>query len=319
MKFSCTTKQDWINKIKTDLKTEDLSKIEFHLNDQLSYLPIFNLSDTKDLNVDPFLQPKNWKSGIILNDYSNEYVLSQLANGVECLKLSLNNNQPLSNLYKDVVPSIIYTDLNFDNNIPDHVLSYFKNNQDCRGCLNLDLDAELSNKSFNNFHHYSIRENSTLNLDRSIISIVSDIVKLFENHVDPNKIRIEMTMSDDIVRSQVKARTIRILWHNLINHFKLNETNPFLVCHFSQTEENINLETKLIQRTNMAVSSVLAGANIIYFNTVKDERELIRLSHNISHLLKQESGLDIIQDPLAGSYALERLSVDLASQIWDEL
>jgi methylmalonyl-CoA mutase len=43
---------------------------------------------------------------------------------------------------------------------------------------------------------------------------------------------------------------------------------------------------------------------------------LLRTARNISSILKDESHLDKVSDPVAGSYYVENLSVELAEKAW---
>ena len=48
-----------------------------------------------------------------------------------------------------------------------------------------------------------------------------------------------------------------------------------------------------------------------------DEEVTRRMTRNVHHLMKMESGLDKIVDPLAGSYSIEQLTKEIAQRSWE--
>jgi len=51
-------------------------------------------------------------------------------------------------------------------------------------------------------------------------------------------------------------------------------------------------------------------------NVQEDEEVTRRLTRNVHHLMKMESGLDKIADPLSGSYTIETLTRKIAERSW---
>jgi methylmalonyl-CoA mutase len=72
------------------------------------------------------------------------------------------------------------------------------------------------------------------------------------------------------------------------------------------------------------MSAVIGGASRLYIHpsdSFKDENGTSfsrRIALNINHLLQQESYLDRVIDPSAGSYYLETLTDTLAEKAWEK-
>jgi len=69
------------------------------------------------------------------------------------------------------------------------------------------------------------------------------------------------------------------------------------------------------------MSAVIGGINrltVLPANVVVEEATDFsrRIARNVQHLLKMESHLDIVQDPAAGSYYIEKLTEELAEKAW---
>ena len=80
--------------------------------------------------------------------------------------------------------------------------------------------------------------------------------------------------------------------------------------HNKEAEKPYN---NLLRLTTEAMSAYIGGADIIelsyYDSKVSDPNDRSRrLSRNIQHLLRFESGLDFVNDPAFGSYYIEHLT-----------
>ncbi len=84
----------------------------------------------------------------------------------------------------------------------------------------------------------------------------------------------------------------------------------------------LHLENNLIRLTSEAVSAVLGGCHfltILPYDLNYKEEFSVRISSNILKLLKHESYLDKVSDPLRGSYAIEKLTQSYTTQIFQQL
>jgi len=80
----------------------------------------------------------------------------------------------------------------------------------------------------------------------------------------------------------------------------------------------------LISNTTQAMSAILGGCNILtvlpnqhgFQGEVSSPR---RTARNISHILKEESKLHLVADPVAGSYYLEELTHKIMREVWASL
>ncbi len=84
----------------------------------------------------------------------------------------------------------------------------------------------------------------------------------------------------------------------------------------------------MLRSTASSFAAVTGGANILSsfsydkaysrINTEKQSELGIRNARNILHILLQESHLDQVVDPSAGSYAIENISSQIAEKVWTE-
>ncbi len=84
-----------------------------------------------------------------------------------------------------------------------------------------------------------------------------------------------------------------------------------------------DLSTNLLRTTPGVLAAVLGGAGTIScaaYDAVlgSPSRRARRLARNTQHILRDESHLDLVADPSAGSYYIESLTSEIATKSWTE-
>jgi methylmalonyl-CoA mutase len=73
----------------------------------------------------------------------------------------------------------------------------------------------------------------------------------------------------------------------------------------------------MIKNTAHALAAVLGGCNGLTICEEDEHNDMMnRVSLNVSNILKEESHLDTVSDPLAGSYALDKMVHEFAKAAW---
>jgi len=122
-----------------------------------------------------------------------------------------------------------------------------------------------------------------------------------------------------------KIRALRLLVQSLWKGFGL-DLNPDQVRIFSSSNEwGAPTEDKynhLIGATTSAMSAIIGGCNDLLirpFNSTFEKQATLasRSARNISSILKEESYLDRMVDPAAGSYFIESITNQIIENVWD--
>jgi methylmalonyl-CoA mutase len=122
-----------------------------------------------------------------------------------------------------------------------------------------------------------------------------------------------------------KFRAFRILLHKVAEAYQLENlhtASPFVIaqtslrCQAPQDEAN-----NLLRATTQSISAILGGVDGLMIrphDEIKQQSDSRsqRLARNIHHLLKHEAYLDQVIDVAGGSYYLETLTDQLASEAW---
>ena len=141
-----------------------------------------------------------------------------------------------------------------------------------------------------------------------------------------------MSTDANTLMGVVKLRSLKMLWQHLLTQLDLPLTEPSLVVETSKRHLSA-LDPWVNHLRNTAAVSAAAFVNaetiIVHPHNVidgkcldgdKDDVELgLRVARNLPIILSEESRLTDVQDPFAGSYAIEHLCQDLCSAVWTAL
>lgn len=124
-----------------------------------------------------------------------------------------------------------------------------------------------------------------------------------------------------------RIRAFKLLWINVLKGWVAPLEYPVVEASFRPESYTDDLYTNMIRATTMAMSAVLGGAkrlSVLPYDAGREAQAAYsqkfsrRIARNVQHLLKMESGLDRISDPAAGSYYIEKLTIQLAEKAWNE-
>ncbi len=121
-----------------------------------------------------------------------------------------------------------------------------------------------------------------------------------------------------------KFRAARILWNNILKAYNVSEENRKIYIHGKTTEYNqtiIDPYVNILRATTEAFSAVIGGVDALttcpfdqVFNVPDNFSR--RIARNTQIILKEESHLDHVIDPAAGSFFVESLTAQIAESVW---
>ena len=123
-----------------------------------------------------------------------------------------------------------------------------------------------------------------------------------------------------------KLRAARILWATLVEEkFAPKDSRSLLLRTHCQTS-GVSLTSKdpynnIMRTTIEAMSAVLGGTQSLHTNAFDEALGLptefaARIARNTQLVIQEETGVNNVVDPLAGSYYVEKLTHDLAEEAW---
>jgi methylmalonyl-CoA mutase len=136
-----------------------------------------------------------------------------------------------------------------------------------------------------------------------------------------------------------RLRCLRYLFHQVVvalgltdfeaGSLKIQAITTGIQSGGNSISENSHHNTKdqnriLISNTTQSMSAILGGCDILTiiphlngFNCLENAPR--RIARNIGHILREESNLHKVADPVAGAYYMESLTTNISRAVWSRL
>ncbi len=141
------------------------------------------------------------------------------------------------------------------------------------------------------------------------------------------QIQFSIPIGTNYLLEIARLRAFKLLWLNVLKGWQAPLQHPVIAVHFQQDAYTDALYSNMIRATTMAMSAVLGGADRLTIRPYDAGNEAMatyppafgrRIARNIQHLLKMESFFEQTNDPVAGSYYIEKLTVQIAEMTWTQ-
>lgn len=138
-------------------------------------------------------------------------------------------------------------------------------------------------------------------------------------------LKFNFGISNNYFMEIAKLRTARLLWSKIVEAYAPEcKCSAKLIAHSETNRYNKTVYdpyVNMLRTQTEAMSAAIGGAHsvtVLPFNAIyEDTTEFSeRIARNQQALLKEESHLDKIADPSAGSYYIENLTASLADEAW---
>ena len=155
------------------------------------------------------------------------------------------------------------------------------------------------------------------------------IMRLSENGLKPESVvrqlRVHTSVASESFREISKIRALRLTWNRMLEAFSEKLATIPLAVDASTALRNKSYYdpwVNMLRVTNEAFAAICAGCdslNVKPFDAaigLSDDFAL-RIARNTQIILKEESNLDKVIDPAAGSAYIEELSMELTEKAWE--
>ncbi len=122
-----------------------------------------------------------------------------------------------------------------------------------------------------------------------------------------------------------KLRAARLLWHRIMTEFAPKNPKSSMLRTHCQTS-GVSLQEQdpynnVVRTAYEAMAAALGGTQSLHTNALDEAIALptdfsARIARNTQLILQEETGITNVVDPLAGSYYVEKLTHDLATEAW---
>jgi methylmalonyl-CoA mutase len=351
--FSKADKHDWVKVASKEVDGGDPLKslrwvnqdgIEFlpyyEKSDQLSHLSAFEITSS----TIPYLGARAWFNlpvvSLETNADANGRALNLLNQGADGIYFSSSRREEI--IFENLLEKIDwpYCHLSFQiNQRNSEKLSEYIQKQNyaphaINGALYWDqVDKEISHL----IHRFENQKNFRLlgliiqpstpvqEITEALHKGVQVIDTLSNQNLTVEKIITNISLSihadTDFLSTIAKLKALRMLWFQIAQAYGVQQfLHEHLHLHsYSSpwTNEKFQPHANMLKSTTAALSSIIGGCNSLSAIAEDDSNNMMnRIACNVSNILREESYVDKVSDPLAGAYALDNMINDFAEQAW---
>ena len=331
--FNAPDLEAWRSKIKAETKAiGDLSyKNEV---EGIEFDPTQKTLDY-DFRTQEFSEPNDWGISayipVLDEKTANIFALKCLSQGANVLYFNISAKSTDWNaVFKDI--HIEYINIivaferelelhNFIASIPESVKEHVSISIDPLRPHNIKPILQAGLKLMvNGFHLEQIGANATDQLSTILYYAESLIDK-----VDPNNISFEIGIGSNFFVELAKVRTLKWLWQHIL--LKNNKSIPktTILGRMGWTNKSLkDPDTNILRQTTESISAISGGVSSILIHSShtysKETNNWFykRLALNISHILKEESYLTKVNDPMRGAYLSEKMTLVMIRNCWSQ-
>ncbi|MCF1421835.1 methylmalonyl-CoA mutase family protein [Mangrovimonas futianensis] len=360
--FSPTSKQEWKDKVDTDLKGVDFNKLIWKNFNGLNFQPFYNSEDgieslpNTGLNSQDLVNFRSIK--VSTSEEGNQLAKLAINEGVNGLLFEIDGKiqvEALLNgvdLNKVAISFLLQFDqIDFAKSFLIYAVSTLKQKEnlkgyfDFRGISNYVTNGSLNKAFFDNslellkltgafpnFKAFTITgasyldsgSNQVQEVAYSLNSLVFVVEKLMEKGVDANQIfqglHVELAIGSEYFIEIAKFRAFQSLLNLLANEYGVTDFNPFITAKTSVWSKSVtDAHTNLLRATTEAMSAILGNVDGVLIDPYDKEFNEAsqfsnRIAGNIATILKEESYLGKVANPVDGSYYIEEATQKIAEK-----
>lgn len=140
------------------------------------------------------------------------------------------------------------------------------------------------------------------------------------------RLRFVTAVGRDLFMETAKLRALRALWRRVAEACSIRARAAAIPIHAVASPRCLTVRdpwVNLLRGTNAAYTAAIGGADVVTvlpFDSAAGRSDGFgrRLAVNTSIILREESHIDGVSDPAAGSYLVEKLTFDLCNAAWEE-
>jgi methylmalonyl-CoA mutase len=151
------------------------------------------------------------------------------------------------------------------------------------------------------------------------------LIEKFSNEHDLKKIiattAFSLPVNGHFLQQISKLKALRLLWYQVVRAYGIDDYSPEELHMHVRTEQWIKEAYQphgnMLNGTTASMASIIGGCNSLTV-LAEDEKHPVmnRIARNISNILREESHLNKVADPLAGSYVIENMVHEMSQAAW---
>lgn len=138
-----------------------------------------------------------------------------------------------------------------------------------------------------------------------------------------HKIIFQIYLTNDFLLNICAVRALKLVLNKIWHVFEL-KPETYFEATIDDKALSMDIHSNIYKIAVISLSAAIAGVDFLVLppadiHTNASDMQWIKTSLHTQHILKQESRLSTLLDPLAGAYFVEELTEQIAGQLWMNL
>jgi methylmalonyl-CoA mutase len=352
--FKTSTRSDWKNIAKQETGGKDPFEIlSWRGKDGVLFLPYYDAEDVAERHfIEAFRTlalrsmhsgPRSWINlpavTALESEKANSVALEHLSGGADGIFFEMNNAESadLDVLLKGIEWPYCFVAFHANDNpfLPEAIAEFIRrkfNSTSVAGALFWESIPKKDNQDFfftqcKNFRYLGLSIPSS-SPSEEISTALYKGMKTFESFaselsVDAILRSISFSLAADasLLETAAKLKALRMLWTQVAWLYGVDEYKPAdLHIHARSVfaaEASYTPHENMLKGTFAAVAAVFGGCDSMTIRAEENPPHISRWARNVSAILKEESFLGAVADPLQGAYAFDTMVDEIAREAWE--
>ena len=348
--FPKTDKEAWKKTAVKELNgNEPFIDLKWKDNDRLEFYPYYEKEDIKNLHfqnsfnlppsIDSFLGNRTWfnQPHVAVNNEvtANKVALEHLSNGADGIFFDVSQQRAhdLQKLFASIqweycVLSFKVKDNTFVENLSEYLKTSSINSTKNHGVIfhhslpgQKTLAHSVLPSTLKSLGHYVNASTAVNEIHDALVFGVSVLDAADTPGAIVNQIAFSLNCDTHFLNQISKIKALRMLWYQVSQVYGIHSFKPEDLHIHIRSEAWINNgfqpHGNMLKATTAAMSGVIGGCNALtVFAEEENNTTMNRIARNVSSILREESHLDKVSDPLAGSYVVQVMADAIAQEAW---
>jgi len=196
------------------------------------------------------------------------------------------------------------------------------------GCIFSEATPSIKTDVLKNYRYLGIIVDPEKNAEDEIVTaleksvaVIEAITKQVQVESSIEQVAFSVSVGSDFFLEIAKLRALRNLWYQVQGAYGVKKIKP---VHIHATSSSWNKDAfqphgNMINSTMSALSAILGGCDSLTIEPEDPDNKMMgRIARNVSSILREESYLSKVADPVAGSYYLDSLVAELSENAWQK-
>ncbi len=325
-----------------------LENLSWKSEDELSFFPYYDRFDVAHLQFlddfslkvgdDEFFGPRKWLNAppvVVRNDnQANNLALDHLAHGADAIFFDVHGKISVDHLIRNIEWPFcslyfISRQQEFFNALQQWMKNHKIDSKKISGSFfweenpKLEIDSITSHSSFKPCGLFVRGSTAAREVSEALVRGVK-----FFSSFDPQDesifraIAFSLPVNAKLLEQAAKVKVLRNLWYQVSQAFGF-ETYKIDDLHIHcRVEPFVNAAFEphgnMLNGTIATLAAITGGADAItVFPQNENNAMMNRIGRNVQSVLREESHLDRVADPLAGAYAFQQMVNEISQKAWN--